>query len=377
MFRNIKQTFTHNLLNIPGWRTKKKIVVIASDDWGSIRMPSKEVYNQLLKEGYRPDNDPYLKYDSLANEDDLSALFDVLSSVKDKNGNHAVLTANCVVANPDFKRIKESEFSQYYYEPFTETLKHYPQHQHSFKLWKEGMEQGLFHPQFHGREHLNVAQWMKGLQNGDKLLHKAFEHEMISISSLPGILRFGYMEAFDCFNKIEEDGQRNIVTEGLDLFEKTFGFKSKSFIAPCYTWPCSLEKELHENGVQTIQGLVYQSVPKLNGSLHTYCRKKHFMGTKNALGQTYLVRNAFFEPSQYGVNAESIECLRRINIAFKWNKPAIISAHRLNFIGNIDSKNRSRNLENFKLLLHTVTKVWPDVEFMTSDQLGHIMKSES
>ena len=40
----LKQTITHNLLNIPGWRTKRHIVVIESDDWGSIRMPSKDVY---------------------------------------------------------------------------------------------------------------------------------------------------------------------------------------------------------------------------------------------------------------------------------------------------------------------------------------------
>lgn len=41
---NLKQYITHNLLNIPGWRTNRKIVVIESDDWGSIRMPSQEVY---------------------------------------------------------------------------------------------------------------------------------------------------------------------------------------------------------------------------------------------------------------------------------------------------------------------------------------------
>lgn len=28
----LKQTITHNLLNIPGWRTNRHIVVIESDD---------------------------------------------------------------------------------------------------------------------------------------------------------------------------------------------------------------------------------------------------------------------------------------------------------------------------------------------------------
>ena len=43
---SLKQTITHNLLNIPGWHTKRKIVVIKSDDWGSVHMPSREVYEE-------------------------------------------------------------------------------------------------------------------------------------------------------------------------------------------------------------------------------------------------------------------------------------------------------------------------------------------
>ena len=38
---NVKQIFTHNLLNIYGWRTKRHIVVIENDDRGSIKMLSK------------------------------------------------------------------------------------------------------------------------------------------------------------------------------------------------------------------------------------------------------------------------------------------------------------------------------------------------
>lgn len=69
---SFKQIITHNLLNIPGWRTKRKIVVIESDDWGAIRMPSRATYNKLLLEGYRVDKNCYEKYDSLATEKDLS-----------------------------------------------------------------------------------------------------------------------------------------------------------------------------------------------------------------------------------------------------------------------------------------------------------------
>lgn len=50
------------------------------------------------------------------------------------------------------------------------------------------------------------------------------------------------------------------------------------------------------------------------------------------------------------------ECLSRINIAFRWGKAAVISSHRLNFIGNIDSQNRDGNLILFRKLLNGIVK---------------------
>jgi hypothetical protein len=85
-FKNIIK----NLSNIPGWITKRKIVVIESDDWGSIRMPSLNVYNTLLKRGLNldgGDSERYNTKDNLASKCDLEGLFDVLLSVKDREGN--------------------------------------------------------------------------------------------------------------------------------------------------------------------------------------------------------------------------------------------------------------------------------------------------
>ena len=97
------------LQNLPGIKTNRKIVVIESDDWGSIRMPSRKVYDQLFKKGYKVDLDPYMKYDCMANSNDLEALFEVLSSVQDKNGRNAIITANTIMANPDFEKIMPKE----------------------------------------------------------------------------------------------------------------------------------------------------------------------------------------------------------------------------------------------------------------------------
>src|SRR6056297_3463585 len=99
MYNKLKNILASNLANILGWRTDRKIVVFESDDWGSIRMPSKNVYHKCLKAGYRVDKIAYERYDSLASEDDLELLFDLLTSYKDINGNHPVMTANVLPAN--------------------------------------------------------------------------------------------------------------------------------------------------------------------------------------------------------------------------------------------------------------------------------------
>ncbi|RGV32175.1 hypothetical protein DWW18_14910 [Butyricimonas virosa] len=361
-----------NLAQIPGWHTNRHIVVIESDDWGSIRMPSLEVREMLKDEGYTIDNCKFSSYDSLASSDDLSCLFDILTSVKDINGNYAILTADSVVANPDFQKIKESGYQQYYYEPFTETLKRYPvSHQNSFELWKEGLTSGIFIPQLHGREHLNVVRWMNALQAGDEVTLHAFGQRHFGLSKLASDkLKVRYMDSFGNASADTIAIEDKVIREATDLFEKLFGFKSTSFIAPCYIWRESVEKTLSECGVKYLQGLSLQQIPVADNppSVKT---KYHYLGQKNKYGQRYLIRNAFFEPYKDNTTDKWVdECLNRIRIAFRWHKPAIISSHRINFIGAIAPTFRDRNLKLFKSLLSEIIKYWPDVEFMSSNQLG-------
>lgn len=363
-----------NYRNFSGWSTDRRIVVIESDDWGSIRMPSLSTYNYLLKKGYKVDTDPYMKFDSLATVDDLCHLFEVLHKIKDNFGKNPVITANTIVANPDFKKIEDSNFLSFFYEPFTETLSRYKGCETSFKLWNEGLDSKIFFPQFHGREHLNVSQWMLALQNKDKNILEAYDNNMISISSEPSKLKFSYMEGMDFFNNDEYLNRKLILEEGLKLFERIFDYKSLSYIANCYIWDEFVEEIISNFGVKYVQGVRVQKIPKNIGGNHSFTLKSNRLGDINALGQIYLTRNVFFEPSHYSGIDVVDSCLMDIASAFFWKKPAIISSHRLNFIGSIHEKNRIENLQEFQKLLSKIVKKWPDVEFMTSSELGALVE---
>jgi len=369
---SFKSKLIRNLSNIPGWKSKRKIVVIESDDWGSIRMPSKDTFEGLVNSGVdivSGDNLRFNSFDSLASVDDLSALFEVLTSVKDGNDNSAIMTAISIMANPDFEKIKSSAYHDYFYEPFTETLKRYPACEGSYALWKEGIREHLFVPEFHGREHLNVHVWMKALRAGDKNTCLAFEYGCWGFNNdhPAGI---SYQAAFDSENADEIKFHEESLSDGLQLFEKLMGYRASYFVAPNGIFSNKLLPVLAENGVK------YFFSPKIQHKTdgkNKFPLEFHYLGQKNKYSQKIITRNCFFEPSDHSKDWVD-SCMSDIALAYKWHKPAIISSHRVNFIGSLDPSNRSHGLHQLKMLLDSIVKKWSDVEFMTSTELGELIE---
>lgn len=366
-----------DLYNIPGWHTRRRLVVIESDDWGSIRTPSTEAYNTLLSQGIRVDRDPYCRYDSLATPGDLSNLFEVLHAVKDSNGNPAVLTANCVTANPLFEKIEQSGYNEYFFEPFPDTLQRDALHSGSFALWKEGMAMGVFHPQLHGREHLNVQKWLRALRSAEAATLAAFKVGSFGLTQIaaPTVKEY-YMGAFNSSLPADTARYAAIIKEGADMFQQLFNYRSESFIATTYEWHPDLEPHLSAAGVKYLQGTVCQKIPIGNDegvTMHRRC----FQGRRSSHGLIYLMRNCLFEPSLRPTVDSVDQCLQHIRTAFRWGKAANICTHRVNFIGSIDHRNTDRTLPAFRTLLQEITKRWPDCEFVTSDQLGRIIQGKS
>ncbi len=363
-----------NLSNLPGWSTKRKLVVFESDDWGSARMPSKEVFNILLSHNINPINDDearYLQNDGLASEKDLSCLFETLSGFKDINDNNPIFTAFTLVTNPDFNKIRNNNFMEYYYERFTDTLKKYPDHARSFELWKEGITRKIFIPEFHGREHLNVTSWLRALQSNNRDTVIAFENGVYGITPKNPINNITYQSAFNIENISEIPFLQNVIRDGLNLFEELFGYKASVFVPTNGWFNNYLENELFNSGVKFIGVSKIQKEPIGDGKIK---RIYHYLGQKNKFNQIYLTRNCFFEPSSNWKSDWINACLQDINISFRWNKPAVISTHRVNYIGFINPENRSRGLKQLYLLLKNILKIWPDVEFISSRELGKIIQ---
>lgn len=362
MLLKIKSSLSSFRTNFRGRKLNRKYVIFESDDWGSIRTPSKNAVSFYKKNNFDIDNSIYVN-DRIESSLDIERLCDVLNTFKDSNDNYPIFTLNTILANPHFEKILDSHFLDYYYEPFWETYKRQDDTANSFELISQGIYNKLFIPQFHGREHLNINRWLKKLQDGDSNTITSFNIN----STFSGKNDYSYMEAFDWDNSEDILSHKQIISDGLNLFSQAFGCNSISFIPPCYCLDPRLFNFLFESGIFILQGGRTLLVPPQ--SLGRYKKHIHYFGQKDISGLFFNVRNVSFEPCLHSNSDVVDECLKQINLAFLFNKPAVISSHRINYISSISEKNGNEGLNKLKLLLKNILKNWPDCEFISTSDL--------
>lgn len=376
MIKAFKDEFRQHAVNLLGWRSDRKIIVIESDDWGTVRMQSKRAFDFFLNKGYPVDECGYNRNDSLESNDDVTSLLTMLQKTGKETGKHLKFTLNNIVANPDFKKIQDSQFSEYFYEPFSRTLERYPSSDNVLTTYGQGIHERLIYPQLHGREHVNITKWLDDLKAGNLPLQQAFDFEMFSVhASKKPIHIMEYMDALSSNQENQYAYFEPIMRDADALFQQTWGFQSKTFIAPCFTWHADLNPLFVKLGIKGLQGQYYQVEPTKGkaGFEVTY----HFTGKRLMPDLRYLMRNVTFEPSLATSSNVVSKALKEIDTAFFWNRPAIISTHRVNYVGRINESNRRNGLRQLHELLLAVVNKYPNVEFMFSNELLNEMNKES
>lgn len=363
---------TDSLKNLPGWRTRRKIVVFSVDDYGNVRVDSRAARSAMDAAGLKVYS-RFDAYDSLEDSNDLELLFETLSSVADSKGNHACFTAFAVPANINFEEMAANNYSGYIYEWLPDTFAKLAGYQGTWKLWKEGMERRLLVPQFHGREHLNVRALEEALKRKDRHTLIALKHRSYASLLNSGHATVSTFAAFDFWDFEENKDFDEIIREGLDGFEDVFGSRASYFNPPGGREHPYIHNTLRECGVRYIDTPFVKRVHQGNGR---YNRVINYTGKRNELRQLYLVRNVVFEPTERSDIDWVSFAMRQIETAFCLRKPAIISSHRVNFCGHIDEKNRKIGITALSLLLKRIVKRWPDVDFMSSSELADLIAKE-
>lgn len=357
-----------HLSNILGKNTKRHLLAFFVDDYGAIINNSIESQKQFLKAGGDLGSSRFAKYDTLETNEDLESLFTVLSSFKDINGNHVAWTPLAVSANPDFEKIRENGYTNYMYEELDKTFSRKKECNNVMLLMKQGIQEGFYMPQYHGREHININILMHALNTNNHNVKLAFDNNSLyTFRGENGIVSSN--QAFRIIKDTDIPFYSEIITDGLECFKKVYGYNAIHFNAPGNRENSKLASVLAEAGIHYIETDKIKHEYLGDGK---WRKEFHWNGEKNKFGQRYIIRNCVFEPTA-DLSDWAEYTFKQIQIAFKWNKPAIVSSHRVNFAGAISKTNRERGLNELKRLITLVQKSFPDVEFVTSKQLFKIL----
>src|SRR5688572_24133417 len=223
MMSNFSSRVLQRLRHWANWRCKELVVVFESDDWGLERKACAD----LLQPFGEPSE---WAYEQTESENDLEKLYKVLENYQDEDQRHPCFTANFVTANPDFEKIRQAGFTEYYDISISENKK-------LKSKWLQGLDRRLFYPQYHARSHFWTAAWLQDLREnvpGSRNLFNQTCHGGLSLLKEEG---WRYHSEY-IFWKTAEQMQREQLlgwlSTGLGFFQDCFGFASLSTIAPNY-----------------------------------------------------------------------------------------------------------------------------------------------
>lgn len=364
---NYTTSISNHFKNIPGWRTKRKYIAFAVDDYGNIRLHSERARAKLTESGV-PLVSRFDLFDSLDTKGDFEELFNVLGSVKDSNNNHAIFTTYALPCNVNFEEtIEKGEYVpeklNVTYEKLSSQMTEY---YGAFDLLRHGINMNFLRPQFHGREHLNVNLFNKLLLEANPQLLTNIKN--LSLAKLPthdDLPNLNFNQAFAFWREKDIDLHKVIIKDGLQLFEEVYGYRSMTFTPPAQKLHHDLFEYVYDLG---LEGVDKERTTKRHLGEGKFKREWNHLGQQKRDQPITIVRNCVFEPTLPGLNWVEYT-LKQIEAAFFWKKPAIISSHRVNFCGNIDVENREMGLKALKQLLQKIEKKWPEVEFISIDNL--------
>lgn len=363
------------------WR-KIKPVVFHSDDWGCCGIcPDLDAADKLLPLFAKiyEKKAKFLVKQTLENPEDLDRLFSVLEKYEDHRGKHPTFQAAYIVANPDYEKIAQSGFEKYYDLTIPEVPKRWQRGDFVAKA-KEGIKKGVWLPTYHGNAHFDPELWLKRLCNNEEARRTFRESCYLGERDLHYCCLYG---------KNTIDYQRESVRKGIKRFQRIFGFRPYSTIAPSYIWELETEKLFAEAGIKVIQGKNLQQIKpnlwhRIEGKIINMLGYRHALklwqiktGDKNlAYNICYLPRNIYFEP--LGQKDESIvlQTYNQIKQVWERNEPAVIITHRINY-AFLAPEAVETNLKYLNKLLNLLINREKDVAFMTDREVIELCQKSS
>lgn len=300
---------------------KQPVIIFESDDWGPGPVEHAQALNKIHQ---------------------------LLSEFRDYRGHCAHMTIGAVLAIPDADRIQQSQYQTYASVDLTA-----PQFSEVLASLNNGQQSGIFSLQLHGKEHFWPAKLMDEMQRSDEL-KQWLEQDCVYTEKLPSTLQSRWNPPLS----IQEIAVA--VKHEVDLFKRCFGVPPEIAVPPTFVWNEEVEISWRSHGIHTIVTPGQRFYQRLDKRFKTD-KKRIVNHQTSTTGQTYLVRNQYFEPEFGHQWRDAIAKLRSSTLLAR---PCLFETHRFNFVNSADACQNS--LYQMRSLLDAALKQRPDSCFLSN-----------
>lgn len=311
------------------------VLVLESDDWGAVA-PSQVAEHALA----------------------LDRLRQLLLRFRDRSGRPAVMTIGLVSAIIDrdvwrregrYVRLTLAEPSQ---RAVVDSL-------------RAGLDAGVFVLQWHGLEHY----WPAALLAARHQPQVAgwLEADVLT-EDLPPPLQSRWVDASNGKSRpLDPEEIREAIEEERHVLLATFGFVPQVAVPNTFVWDDNVEAAWAEAGVEFLITCGRRFYGRdAQGRLEPADDVYH-NGQRARSGLICLVRDAYFEQHRGHGPAHLREALE---VRLRQARPCLIETHRINYVGEI----ATRSLEVLEQALADVVAAYPDLRFMSPQELGRAFR---
>lgn len=312
------------------------VLIIESDDWGA---------------------GPLAQADALAR---LSAL---LHGVRDRSGRPAVMTLGIVLEVPDGARIAATGVTEYHPLKLTDT-----RFEAVRAAIKDGIAAGVFEPQLHGQSHYWPPALLAVAQDDSTVRVWLTDPEPAPTEDLPSHLQSSWVDASSLPSRaLAPETIRQAAAHEAADYKSVFGSAPQVAVATTFVWRDIVEVAWAQAGIEVIITPGCRATCRNAAGQPACVDITMLTGGRSHAGETYLVRDVYFEPALGHVPQRLVDgLLARTH----QGRACLVETHRFNFLQALDT-----SLAALEAGLNAALKACPDVRFLSPLELSRAIQN--
>ena len=321
------------------WREpvlRRPVLIIESDDWGA---------------------------GPLAQADALNRLSALLQQVRDRSGHPAVMTLGVVLEVPDGPRIAASGVTEYHASPLADA-----RFDDIRAAMRTGIGAGVFAPQLHGQCHYWPPAVMEAAKSDASVRDWLTASDPAATEDLPSPLQSRWIDASMLPSRaLSPEAIRQAVAAEAASYQAVIGNAPQVAVATTFVWNEAVEAAWAQAGVEAIITPGRRATCR-NAAGQPACEDATMLTGEHSLaGQTYLVRDVYFEPALGHTPQRLVDGLLART---RQGRACLVETHRFNFLQALDA-----SLDTLETGLRAALAACSDLRFITPLELARAIQS--